>query len=244
MSDAAQVLRAPREARPPSFWRGAALIAAKDLKVEWRTLETLTSMLLFSLIVLVIFSFAFELATVRQIGSSRLIPGVLWTVFSFTALIGFARSFQSERRHDTLTALQLSPLDPGSLFVGKTLANLVKISVLESLVLPLSAVFFDFDLISPLAPLIAVVALHTLGLAQLGTLAGAVAVRLGRGEALVATLLFPLSAPLFISAVTCTRAVLEGQALGAVSHWLWVAGGFDLLFFLVALLTFEYVLEE
>jgi len=71
-----------------------------------------------------------------------------------------------------------------------------------------------------------------------------VASRVGRGEALLATLLFPASAPLFISAVKCTGSLLEARALGAAGTWLQVTIGFDVLYFLVALATFEFVLEE
>lgn len=228
----------------PGFLRGTWVVAAKDLRIEWRTMETLSAMLLFSLIVLVVFNFAFDLTTVRQVGAAKLVPGVLWVTFSFSGIVGFARSFQIERHRDSLTALVLAPVDRSVLFAGKALANLVALVALEVLVLPLSAVFFDYDLLSIAPPLALVVGVHTLGLAELGTLFAAVAARVGRGEALLATLLFPVASPLFIAAVKCTAAVLEGKALSSVSNWMLVTVGFDGLYFFVALLTFEYVLED
>jgi heme exporter protein B len=66
--------------RPPSlpgFFRASWLVAAKDLRMEWRTYERLASMALFSLVVLVIFNFAFDLVTVQRIGAEKLVPGVL-----------------------------------------------------------------------------------------------------------------------------------------------------------------------
>ncbi len=198
-------------------------------------------MVLFSLIVLTVFSFAFDLTTVP---SARLVPGVLWTTFAFSGVIAFARSFQTERIRDSLTALILSPVDRGALFSGKALANLVLVLVLQAVLLPLSAVFFGYDLPAVAPSLVFVVLLHTVGIAELGTLFAAIAARVGRGEALLATLLFPFSSPLLISAVKCTSAVLEGKPLAAVKPWLLVAGGFDVLYFLVALVTFEYVLED
>ena len=220
------------------------MVASKDLQIEWRTLETLSSMVLFSLIVLVVFNFAFDLTTVRQIGVARLVPGVLWVTFSFSAIVGFARSFQIERHRDSLSALILAPVDRSVLFTGKALANFATVAALELLILPLSAVFFDYDLLAVLGPLVAVVLLHTLGLCELGTLFAAVAARVGRGEALLATLLFPVASPLFISAVKCTSGVLEGKPLSSVSNWMLVTAGFDVLYFLVAMLTFEYILED
>lgn len=228
----------------PGALRAAWIVAEKDLRLEWRTLDALSAMLLFSLIVLVVFNFAFDLTTVREVGAARLVPGVLWTTFAFAGIIGFARSFQIEKLRDSLTALVLAPVDRGALFAGKAFANLVMLIALQAALLPLSAVFFDYDLIAVLAPLALVVALHTVGIALLGTLFAAVAVRVGRGEALLATLLFPVASPLLISAVKCTTAVLDGSGLESVRHWLLVSAGFDVLYFLLALLTFEYVLED
>ena len=233
-----------RVLRGPGFFHASWLVAAKDLRMEWRTLERLAAMVLFALVTLVIFNFAFDLATVRQVGSPKLVPGVLWITFTFSGIIGFTRSFQLEHRRDSLLALMMAPAGRGSIFVGKAVANLVTVWALQAVILPLSAVFFDYDLIGIAAPMAAVVGLHTIGLAELGTLFAAMATRLGRAEALLATLLLPVSTPLFLSAVHCTEAVLQKQPLASVSHWLAVASALNLLYLLVALLTFDYVLED
>ncbi len=226
------------------FFRTAWTLAAKDLGIEWRTREGISAMALFSLIVLVLFSFAFDLQTIRQLGAARLVPGILWTTLAFAGVVGFTRSFQVEARRDSMTALLLAPVDRGALFAGNALSNLVGLLVLEVVVVPLTAIFFNYDLLAILGPMAVVVVLHTVGLAEIGTLLGAVAAKVGRGEALLSTLLFPVTMPLFISAVKCTTAVLEGKGLSPVSNWLLVAFGFDLLFLFVGLLTFEYVVEE
>lgn len=228
----------------PGFFASARAIAAKDLRIEGKTLENLSSMVLFSLIVLVVFNFAFDLSTVRRLGVGRIVPGILWTTLAFAGIVGFARSFQIETRNDSLTALLLAPVDRSALFAGKALSNFATLLILELLILPLSAVFFDFNLFAVGGPLVAVVVLHTIGLAELGTLLGAIASRVGRGEAMLATLLFPVATPLFISAVKSTAAVVEGDPLTSVGQWLLVAAGFDLLYFFVGLATFEYVIEE
>lgn len=228
----------------PGFVRASLIVAGKDLRLEWRTLETLSSTVVFSLTVLVVFSFAFGAGAVREIGVDRLVPGVLWTVLAFAAVVAMARSIQLERLRDTMCALFLSPVDRGAIFTGKMLANLVKITLLQWILLPLTAVFFDYDLFAVLAPMLLVLFLHGLGLTELGTLFAAVSTRLGRGEALLATLLFPAASPLIISAVKTTAACLSGRSLESASKWLLVAAGFDVLYFFVALLTFEYVMEE
>jgi heme exporter protein B len=230
--------------RPPGFFRAALLVTFKDLRIEGRTRETLSAMTLFSLIVLVVFNFAFDLATVRELGASRIVPGVLWTTLAFSGVVGFARSFEVERRRDSLTALRLAPVDRGAVFAGKALANLILLISLEVVLLPLSALLFDWDLFSVAAPVAVVMLVHSAAIAQLGTLFGAISSRLGRGEALLAILLFPAATPVFISAVQCTASVISGNGLEPVGHWMSVSAGLTVLYFLTSLLTFEFVLED
>ena len=230
--------------RTTGFLRASWIIASKDLRMEWRTWETSSQTVIFSLIVLVVFNFAFGIGTARELGVSRLLPGVIWTVLAFASVVAMTRSMQLERRRDTLSALFLSPVEHGAIYAGKMAANLVKLTLLQWVLLPLTALFFDYDLRGAVIPLVAVLFLHGLGLTELGTLFAAITTRLGRGEALLAIVLFPAASPLLISAVKCTAAALDGRPLSEVSHWMLVAAGFDLLYLFVSLLTFEYVLEE
>ena len=228
----------------PGFMRASLVIAAKDLRLEWRTWETLSASLIFSLIVLVIFNFAFGFSAARELGVERLVPGVLWTVLAFASIVGLARSMQLERQRNTLGAIFLAPIERSALYFGKLLANLVKITILQWFVLPLSALFFDYDLLAILLPMALVLSLNALGLTELGTLFAAIVTRIGRGEALLATLLFPAATPIFIAAVKCTAGLLEGKPLSAVSNWLLISVGFAVLYLFVALATFEFVLED
>lgn len=227
-----------------SFLRASWIVAGKDLRLEWRTWETLSSTLVFSLTVLVVFQFAFGLGTVREVGVARLVPGVIWTVVAFASVVGMVRSLQLERPRDTLGALFLAPVDRGAIYAGKMLANLVKLTILQVVLLPLTAILFSYDLLPIALPLAAVSLVHGLGLTELGTLFAGITTRLGRGEALLAVLLFPAASPLLISAVKCTAAAMESRPLGEVSDWLLVSVGLDVLYLMVALTTFEFVLEE
>jgi heme exporter protein B len=231
--------------RGAGFIRASREIAVKDLLLEWRTLESISSSLVFSLVVLVIFSFAFGFEAVRELGAYRLVPGVIWTVLAFAAVVGMTRSMMVEKKRESMSALFLAPIDRSAIFTGKLVANLVKLTLLQWIVLPLSALFFDFDLLSVVWSMLFLLFLHGLGLAELGTLFAAMATRLGRGEALLTTLLFPAAAPIFISAVKCTSALLAGRDLWSSSgNWLLLTAGFNVLYFLVSLGTFEFILEE
>jgi heme exporter protein B len=191
-----------------------------------------------------VFAFAFDLDTIHRMGSSKVVPGLLWMTLAFSAIVGLTRSFRLERAREALIAVALAPVDRGAVFVGKWLANVVLLIVLEAILLPLTAIFFDVDVVAVALPLTLVVALHTLGLAALGTLFSGVVSRLGRGEALLATLLLPAATPLFLSAVHCTASVLDTGLQASDRKWLLLTAGLDVLFVLVAILVFDAILEE
>ena len=115
---------------------------------------------------------------------------------------------------------------------------------MQWVVLPLTALFYNYNLLLIAPPLALVLFLHGFGLTVVGTLFAAVALRVGRGETLLAILLFPATAPVFISAVKCTAALLGGAGLQGADRWLLMTVGFDALYFFLALSTFEFVLEE
>ena len=234
----------PRSGVPPGFFVTAGIVARKDLRIEGRTKETLSATVLFALVELVVFGFAFDLDTIRRMGPEKIVPGLLWVTLAFAAIVGFTRSFRVERAREALIAVALAPVDRGAVFVGKWLANLALLVVLEAVLLPLTALFFDVNIVATAGPLVVVVLLHTVGLAALGTLFSGVVSRLGRGEALLATLLLPAATPLFLSAVHCTSSALEGAALAADRKWLLLTVGLDILYVLVAILIFDAILED
>lgn len=226
------------------FVRAAWLVARKDLQLEWRTFDVLSSSVVFSVVVLLVFQFAIGGGAARQIASEALVPGVLWLAIGFSAVVGIARSMDAERRGDTLGGLFRAPIDRGAIYVGKLLANAIKLALLEVILVPLAIVLFNADLGGAWIELIFVLALCSFGLCALGTLFGAIVSRVGRGEALLSTLLLPAATPLLLAGVTATGALFRGDTLASVGRWLGLAAGFGLLFFFVALATFEFVLEE
>lgn len=229
---------------PPGFFAASWIVARKDLRIEGRTRETLSATVLFALVELVVFGFAFDLDTIRRMGPGKVVPGLLWMTLAFSAIVGFTRSFRVERAREAWIAVALAPIDRGAVFFGKWIANIALLLMLEAVLLPLTALFFDVDIVSCAGPLAVVVILHTVGLAALGTLFAAVASRLGRGEALLATLLLPAATPLFLSAVHCTASVLEATPLSADRKWLLLTVGLDVLYVLIAVLIFDAILEE
>lgn len=224
-----------------SLFRQAAAIWLKDLRLEWRTLDSLSGMFFFALLVLVIFNFTFDFSTVdfEELG-----PGVLWVTFTFAGVLSLSHSFVIEKDGDCMQGLLLAPVEPGAIYLGKTLSNLTMIFLVEAILVPLTAVLFNVSLAGKAGALALVLLVHTIGFAGVGTLLGALTARTRRGEVLLPLVLFSVCVPIIISAVNTTAVVLRGRPLGEASEWLTIAGAFDAIFVTASFLAFEHVIEE
>jgi heme exporter protein B len=221
------------------FLRQVLAIVQKDLTAELRTKENLTAMVVFSLIVLVIFNFAFEL---QGVDITVLGPGVLWVAFTFSGILGLGRSFAAEKDKGSLEGVLLSPVDRGAMFLGKAISNFIFITVMEAATLPLFAILNNVGL--PWFPLVPYIVLGTLGFAAMGTLLSAVAASTKMREVMLPILLFPVSIPLLMAAVKLTGGALQARDFSDVSLWFSILILYDAIFWVVAFWVFEYVVEE
>lgn len=213
-------------------------IVRKDLALEKRSREVLSSMFIFSLIVILIFSFSFDLAVERAV---TVVPGVLWVAITFAGMLGLARSFVLERDQGCLDGLLLCPVDRSILYLGKMLGNLIFISITEVIVVPLCFALFNLPFHVLLLP---VILLGTIGFSSVGTLVSAMTVHARAREVMLPILLFPLVMPALIAAVKLTGGVLEGQSWGEMRNWMQLLIGFDIVYLTLSYLAFEYVVEE
>ena len=222
------------------MWKIWAILK-KDLLTELRSRETLPSMILFSLLVVLMFNFTFEPGSEAIVEA---LPGILWVAIIFAGTLGLNRSFVSEQEEECLQGLLLCPLDRGVLYLGKMLGNLLFILIMEGLVFPIFAILFNLDIVHLLLPLMPVFFLATVGFAALGTLFSAMAVNTKAREVLLPILLFPLTVPIVLGAVKTTGTILNGSALTEGRPWLQMMTVFDIIFLVAAFLTFEFVVEE
>jgi heme exporter protein B len=216
-----------------------ATIIWKDVVSELRTKEMFSSMLVFALLVTVIFSFAVD---PRAVDMRELAPGLLWVAFSFSGILGLNRSFAVEKARNSLEGLMLTPVDRSGIYLAKMLGNFVFLSVVELVVLPLFWVLYNLTAF-PLA-LALVVPLGTLGFVAAGTLFAAMTVNTRAREVMLPMLLLPVSVPVIVAAVKSTAALMAGDTLADIAGWLQLMVACDVVFIVLAVLTFEYVIEE
>ncbi|MBD3336214.1 MAG: hypothetical protein GF355_11925 [Candidatus Eisenbacteria bacterium] len=226
--------------RRGGYLRAVAALIRKDLVVELRSREALLSMGFFALLVVVLFGFTMEARRVDPVVA----PGMLWVAFSFAGVLGLNRTFGVERENGCLTGLMLCPVDRSAVFLAKMITNTVFMGLVELVTLPVFAALLRVDLLAHLGPVVWITFLGTLGFAAVGTLLSAVASQARARDVLLPIILYPIWIPLLVAAVRATAAVLEGRPLAEAAGWLRLMGIYDLVFFVLGLLLFEYVLEE
>jgi len=220
--------------------QAALAILRKDLRIEWRTRESVTSLAALGILLLVVLTIAHD-PTPEQ--APMLAPSVLWATFVFTGLLGVQRSFLLEREQDCLAGLLLAPIDPAAIFAGKLAANLILLGAMQAIVVPLVALFLHVDFTGVLPGLVVVLSLGNLGFAAGATLFAAMVVRTRAREVLLPLLLLPLVLPVLIAGVKATQAVLAG-GLAAAGDALSVLIAFDVIFTVAGWLLFTYVVRD
>lgn len=223
-----------------NFLRQAMTIAAKDLRAELRTKEAVNASLSFSLVILLLFSFAFD-PTADQ--TREISGGLLWLVFAFAGALILNRSFARELANDCLDALVAAPISGAALFLGKCLANVTLLVTVELACLPVFGIFYNVRWVNRIWPLLLVIVLGTWGLTVVGTVFSALTVNLRLRELMLPTLVYPLLIPALMAAILVTTGLLAGQPMaGDLMNWLKLLIGFDIIFTALALGLVETVL--
>lgn len=223
----------------PRFLRATLAIAWKDLVAELRSLEILTVMLIFSLLVVLIFNFALELDAQTRLTATA---GILWAIFAFAGTLGLNRSMAIEKDRGSLDGLLLAPVDRSAIFFGKMMSNLAFMLIVELVTLPVYSFLYNFNVFRP--GFLLVVLLGSVGYAAVGTLLASMAVQTRTRDALLPILLFPVLIPLLLAVIRASSGYLQGLATADVRVWFNLIITYDVVFLAVAYMVFGYVVEE
>ncbi len=189
------------------FLRHTAWLLAKDIRVELRAKELLLSVALFSVVIVLVFSFA--LATGLR-PTMDLCAGMLWTATSLAATIGVGRAFEREREHDTLRGLLLLPISPAAIYVSKLLGIFLLIGFVQLVVGALLVLLFNLHP-QNVGPLVIINLVGAVGVAAIAALFGASLGRARSREVLLPLIIYPLSIPVLIAGARASAALLVGD---------------------------------
>jgi heme exporter protein B len=217
-----------------------AAILFKDILIEMRSKESISSMLMFGILVLVIFMFAFDSTGVDK---SVLGPGELWVAFSFAGILGLNRSLAMEIDNDCLQGLLLAPLGRGELYLGKVASNFTFIIIAEFIVLPVFFVLNNLSFDQRFLGIAGISILGALGMASVGTILSTISANTRMKEVMLPILQIPLTVPVVIAAVEATSQILNSEQ-PEISAWLTILAGFSIVYLTVSYLVFEFAVEE
>jgi heme exporter protein B len=214
----------------------------KELLVELRTLESVPAMSLFAVTTFVVFHFALN----RSVVEGDLAAGILWVTLLFAAILGINRLFVADADEGGFDAFMLAPVDRSVLLFAKALTLLAFLVVLELVAVPAFALLLLGPPLGRALPeLIGVLALGDLGVAVVGTLVGALAVRTRARDLLGPLLALPLLVPIVIGGARASSPLFtQAHAAGPAPRWLLTLGLYDLLFGLIAYALFDFLLED
>lgn len=221
------------------MFRDAALVAGKDLRIEWRSRVATNQVLPFAFLVLILFAFALDADRARL---TSVAAGLFWVTVVFSALLAVQRSFAVEAGDDARDALRLSGLDGASIFLGKAGAVAAQLLFLELVLALATVVLYDVSLAGA-GILVITCVLATAGMAAAGTVYGVVAAGLRVRDTLLPLLVLPILAPVLLGAARACEAALDGLP---AEGWPWVRllGIFAAVYVAFGVLAFGPLLEE
>jgi heme exporter protein B len=240
MADGVTTQRRAARGALPSWGRQVLLVYRKDLAIESVTGEVTVTSGFFALLVVVLASLSFFGGPVS---ARNVASGTIWLSLAFAAVLSLGKSWQRERDEGALDGLLVSPLSRSAIFAGKALSVWTFLLAVLLVVLPLSLVLSSIDA-AMTWPLLVVAAIATPGVAASGTLFGAMTVRTGARDLLLAVVLFPLLAPTLLAAVAVTRELFNGVPLSELGDFLKLMAVFDVVFVAGGLSMFGTLVER
>lgn len=223
----------------PSFGRAVFAIVWKDIQAEYRSLELVSAMLVFSLLVIIIFNYALDLdIKTRQ----TVTAGVLWATFAFAGTLGLNRSMAVEKDRGCLDGLLLAPVDRSAIYFGKAISNLAFMLVVEAIVLPVYTVLYGINLFQP--GLLLVILLGSIGYVGVGTLLATMSVQTRTRDILLSILLFPVVIPVLLPAIIASNGFLAGLDLADFLFSIGLLVAYDIIFIAVSFMVYDSVVEE
>jgi heme exporter protein B len=233
---------APRASWGAARWlEQATLILRKDLLLESRTGEVLTTSAFFALLVVIISSLAYYLGPETR---TQVAAGVIWLAVAFATVLSLSRTWQREREEGAFDGLNTAPLMPSALFAGKASSLFLFLTAIEAVVIPAVALLFSVDLWSFGGGLLILAMVATPGIASSATVFGVMTVRTRARDLVLAIVLFPLLAPTLLCAVVATRELLGGVPFVELTDYLLLMGVFDVVFVAGGLGLFGTLAEE
>ena len=217
----------------------ALTIAAKDLRLMAGQGSALSRPLLLGLLLLALFSLAIS-------GEGKTSPAtaaaIFWLVSAFCLTILMTGLFDLEETAKARIGLLLAPIPTQAIWLGKSLAGLGLLAVIQAVLLAVSIIFLDMTWSGDVALALAGLILVDVGIVALGALLASLTGGQTARESLCSLVVFPLLAPQLLAGIRLLSA-LYGDVAVAGNGWQWlgIAAAFDAIFIAAALVLFPFL---
>ena len=223
----------------PSIYQQVLRLFYRELLIEFRSKEQLTTMFIFAVTAVIIFQFSFEMRT----GNVKiLIPGVLWISIFLSSILSLNRSFSRDHEENASIGMLSTPLDPLSIYISKVLTTTVLLCALDLILLPIMTILLNspiFDI-----NLIPVLILGNIGISATGAIVASTVANTKSRETLLPVILLPLLLPVLLGCVTATGAIIDEKPFQQYGNWIQIVAIYDIIFTFASGLMFHFTIEH
>ncbi|NHZ72773.1 MAG: ABC transporter permease subunit, partial [Aquificales bacterium] len=166
------------------FITAVSAVVWKDLRIERHTRQTVSVMVMFSVVTVIMFNFALEanLDAARNVST-----GLLWATILLAGTLGLNRSLALEQENQTMDALLIAPVPRNAIYLGKVISITLFTLALEVVLVLLFIVFFNKPIWRPMVLL--VLFLGTIGYVAAGVIVTSMTIQTRAREVLLPVLL-------------------------------------------------------
>ncbi|MBK8904600.1 MAG: heme exporter protein CcmB [Anaerolineaceae bacterium] len=222
------------------FFSAVWAIVWKDLQIEKHTRQTVSVMVMFSLVTVVMFNFALE----TELDAARNVAtGLLWATILLAGTLGLNRSLAIERENQNIDAILIAPIDRRAVYLAKVISVTIFTLLLEVVLVFVFIVFFDKPFWRPVVLL--VLFLGTVGYVAAGVLITSMTMQTRSKEVLLPILLLPLVLPLILPAATAVgESMVAAPEASIIRSMVSLVAAYDLAILATGLYTYHLVVES
>jgi heme exporter protein B len=215
-------------------------IVWKDLQIEKHTRQTVSLMVMFSLVTVVMFNFALE----TELDAARNVAtGLLWATILLAGTLGLNRSLSIERENQNIDAILIAPIDRRAIYLAKVISVTIFTLLLEVVLVFVFTIFFNKPFWQPMVLL--VLFLGTIGYVGAGVLITSMTMQTRAKEVLLPILLMPLVLPLILPAATAVGEMMNTvPEYSTIRSMVSLVAAYDLVILATGLFTYHLVVES
>jgi heme exporter protein B len=215
----------------------------KEILLEWRSKYAFNGVLLYVVSTVFICYISFSLTPgFTGTRSYPIVWNVLfWIIMLFASVNAIAKSFMQESKNRLLYYYSIA--SPQAIILSKTIYNILLMSLLSALTLPIYMLFFSNTLGDPLFYFLSVM-LGSISFSTIFTMISAIASKAGNNGTLMAILSFPVIIPVILVLIRLSKNAMDGLDRSVNYGNIGVLCAINVIVIATSLLLFPYLWRD